>query len=160
VKTNKSVDCCNENGMKQSPRYTHPSCAPIIIPKNDGFFSPLRRTCMNYVRSIPAMRTDCTFGPREQVSGRSITTVSYARTSSGSSSTRGGDGNDNGFYPLGARRLFDGARFRNDTMTRRPGSVILEFNFCNCIRRPARVQKYTAIPRSNAGPILDSKSIV
>lgn len=67
LKTNKSVDCCNENGMKQSPRYTHPSCAPIIIPKDDRFFSPLRRTCMNYVRSVPAMRTDCTFGPREQL---------------------------------------------------------------------------------------------
>lgn len=67
VKTNKSVDCCNEIGMKQSPRYTHPSCAPITIPKDDRFFSPLRRTCMNYVRSVAAMRTDCTFGPREQV---------------------------------------------------------------------------------------------
>lgn len=67
MKTNKSVDCCNEHGMKQSPRYTHTSCAPIIIPKDDRFFSPLRRTCMNYVRSVPAMRNDCTFGPREQV---------------------------------------------------------------------------------------------
>ncbi|KAF0746289.1 Uncharacterized protein FWK35_00020149, partial [Aphis craccivora] len=67
LQTNKSVDCCNEDGMKQLPRYTHASCAPIIIPKDDKFFSPLRRTCMNYVRSMPAMRTDCTFGPREQL---------------------------------------------------------------------------------------------
>ncbi|VVC41836.1 Hypothetical protein CINCED_3A019850 [Cinara cedri] len=67
LKTNKSVDCCNEHGMKQSPRHTHSSCAPIIISKEDRFFSPLRRTCMNYVRSMPAMRTDCTFGPREQL---------------------------------------------------------------------------------------------
>lgn len=68
MKTNLSVDCCNEHGMRHSPRNTHPSCAPVTIPKDDRFYSPLRRTCMNYVRSVPAMRTDCTFGPREQVS--------------------------------------------------------------------------------------------
>ncbi|XP_050520848.1 peroxidase-like [Daktulosphaira vitifoliae] len=67
LKTNKSVDCCNEYGTKLAPRHTHPACAPIIIPMDDPFFSSQRRTCMNYVRSVPAIRPDCTFGPREQL---------------------------------------------------------------------------------------------
>jgi hypothetical protein len=45
----------------------HPLCAPIKIADTDPYFRPLRRTCMNYVRSAPTLRTDCTFGPREQV---------------------------------------------------------------------------------------------
>ncbi|XP_050443541.1 peroxidase-like [Adelges cooleyi] len=67
LKTNKSVDCCSENGVKLAPRHTHPSCAPISIPADDPFFSSKHRTCMNYVRSVPAVRPDCTFGPREQL---------------------------------------------------------------------------------------------
>ncbi|XP_029348684.1 peroxidase-like, partial [Acyrthosiphon pisum] len=41
----------------------------VEIPEDDHFFVlPLtRRSCMNYVRSVAAMRSDCTFGPREQM---------------------------------------------------------------------------------------------
>jgi len=41
---------------------------PISVPQNDPFYSKYRQLCMNYVRSLTAMRPDCHFGPAEQVS--------------------------------------------------------------------------------------------
>ena len=41
---------------------------PITVPQNDPFYSKYRQQCMNYVRSLVAMRPDCHFGPAEQVS--------------------------------------------------------------------------------------------
>lgn len=41
---------------------------PISVPNNDPFYSKYRQRCMNYVRSLMAMRPDCHFGPAEQVS--------------------------------------------------------------------------------------------
>lgn len=67
VSQNNSIECCDDDGISYSTKYMHPSCASITIPEDDQFFSQIGRTCMNYVRSIPAMRSDCTFGPREQV---------------------------------------------------------------------------------------------
>jgi len=41
----------------------------LEIPVDDRIFvRPFqKKVCMNYVRSVPAVRSDCTFGPREQV---------------------------------------------------------------------------------------------
>lgn len=60
--------CCRQDGGFLAPRYIHPACMPISVPKNDPFYSKHRQLCMNYVRSLMAMRPDCHFGPAEQVS--------------------------------------------------------------------------------------------
>ncbi|VVC27231.1 Haem peroxidase,Haem peroxidase, animal type [Cinara cedri] len=67
VSTEDSILCCDAYGTQFYPRFTHPFCAPIMIPKNDSIYSVPRYTCMNYVRSRATMRSDCTFGPREQL---------------------------------------------------------------------------------------------
>ena len=61
------VRCCNDYERNLSPRDTYDLCMEIVIPNSDRFFDTHIRRCMNYVRSAPAMRPDCTFGPREQV---------------------------------------------------------------------------------------------
>jgi len=46
------------------------SCKPLYIPVEDRLCKPDPLNClkcMNYIRSRPAMRTNCTFGPMEQV---------------------------------------------------------------------------------------------
>jgi len=60
--------CCRQDGGFLAPRYIHPACMPITVPQNDPFYSKYRQVCMNYVRSLIAMRPDCHFGPAEQVS--------------------------------------------------------------------------------------------
>lgn len=62
------ITCCTSEGRPLSPRHNHISCAPITIPVTDLFYKNFFQTCMNYVRSLPAMRSDCTLGPTEQAS--------------------------------------------------------------------------------------------
>ncbi|XP_067013234.2 peroxidase isoform X2 [Anabrus simplex] len=62
-----SIMCCKPDGRHLSPRYVHPACMPISIAHNDPVYSSRRMTCMNYVRSVTAMRSDCSFGPAEQM---------------------------------------------------------------------------------------------
>jgi len=78
---NTFVRCCNNNGSLHIKVNEYvKSCNPIIIPDDDEFYGPKLQSCMNYVRSVPAMRPDCTFGPMEQVTAfiqpYYITTVS------------------------------------------------------------------------------------
>ena len=40
----------------------HPDCKPIPIPSGDLFYSQFNATCMEFVRSSPAPRRDCTLG--------------------------------------------------------------------------------------------------
>ncbi|XP_060858578.1 peroxidase-like [Metopolophium dirhodum] len=70
-KDNRFVDCCDKD---KSIQYTLNknirSCKPIFIPGGDWFFKPDLfdyKDCMNYVRSRPAVNSDCTFGPMEQM---------------------------------------------------------------------------------------------
>ncbi|CAH0553303.1 unnamed protein product [Brassicogethes aeneus] len=66
VSTGKEIECCDE-GYKLSPRYEHSFCAPIQISEDDSFYSQQYLNCMPYIRSLPGLRHECTFGPREQV---------------------------------------------------------------------------------------------
>ena len=47
--------------------FLHPDCAPIEIPPTDRFYSQFNATCMEFVRSSPASRSDCSLGPRDQI---------------------------------------------------------------------------------------------
>lgn len=67
IHTEKSIDCCTETGDSLTPRYIHPFCQAIEIPDDDPYYSKLRIKCMNYVRSMLAVNSDCTFGPYEQL---------------------------------------------------------------------------------------------
>ncbi|XP_015600667.1 peroxidase isoform X3 [Cephus cinctus] len=61
------ISCCHENGGMLSPRHIHPDCAPISIAEDDPVYGKHSVRCMNYVRSMPIIRPDCTFGPAEQI---------------------------------------------------------------------------------------------
>ncbi|KAK7601754.1 hypothetical protein V9T40_009195 [Parthenolecanium corni] len=61
------IICCTNDGRPLPPRLNHISCAPISVPRSDPFYKKSFQSCMNYVRSLPAMRPDCTFGPTEQM---------------------------------------------------------------------------------------------
>lgn len=60
------ISCC-VNGQLRPQHERHPECFPIEIPENDSFFSNFGRRCMDFVRSLPAIRKACKFGPREQM---------------------------------------------------------------------------------------------
>ncbi|GFY44882.1 chorion peroxidase, partial [Trichonephila inaurata madagascariensis] len=60
------IVCCHPD-IQKNPRLLHPACMPIHIPDNDPYFRLFDRTCMHFVRSVAAPRSDCTFGPREQL---------------------------------------------------------------------------------------------
>ena len=58
--------CCR-NGKIIEESLRHPDCFPIPIDRNDAFYGQFGQECMEFVRSLPAVRPRCTFGPREQV---------------------------------------------------------------------------------------------
>lgn len=67
IHTGNTIECCSTEGSNLSPRYIHPFCSPISVPSNDKYYSSQGLDCMSYVRSIPALRPDCSFGPTDQV---------------------------------------------------------------------------------------------
>lgn len=46
----------------------HPECLPIAVNLRDSFYGPLGVRCLEFLRSGPAPKEDCEFGPREQLS--------------------------------------------------------------------------------------------
>ncbi|XP_060859778.1 peroxidase-like isoform X3 [Metopolophium dirhodum] len=67
-KENRFVNCCDKDkSIQYSLNKNMRSCKPIHIPNEDRFFKTDQFDCMNYVRSRPAVRSDCTFGPMEQM---------------------------------------------------------------------------------------------
>ncbi|XP_057323935.1 chorion peroxidase-like [Microplitis mediator] len=61
--------CCRKHGTEfQSPEFMHPDCLPIVVNSRDNFYGKLGIRCLEFVRSGPAPREDCGFGPREQLS--------------------------------------------------------------------------------------------
>nr|CAD7198913.1 unnamed protein product [Timema douglasi] len=79
------LSCCR-NGDVVSQELRHPDCFPIILPKDDHIFAKLGEHCMEFVRSLPAPRPECNFGPREQMNQVS----GYLDGSNIYGSTRGG----------------------------------------------------------------------
>uniref|UniRef100_A0A2P2HX17 Peroxidase-like n=1 Tax=Hirondellea gigas TaxID=1518452 RepID=A0A2P2HX17_9CRUS len=61
------VSCCERNGKRHAPENLHPECLPINILPDDPFLAQFGRECMGFVRSMPAIRRECKFGPREQI---------------------------------------------------------------------------------------------
>ncbi|XP_034180354.2 uncharacterized protein LOC117604423 [Osmia lignaria lignaria] len=60
--------CCLKFGSGfQPPEFMHPECLPIPVSSKDSFFGPLGVKCLEFVRSGPAPKEDCEFGPREQL---------------------------------------------------------------------------------------------
>ncbi|KAG8201538.1 hypothetical protein JTE90_011213 [Oedothorax gibbosus] len=60
------IVCCHPD-IQKNPRLMHPACMPIFVPDNDPYFREFGTYCMHFVRSIASPRSDCTFGPREQL---------------------------------------------------------------------------------------------
>lgn len=60
------ISCCR-NGKLIDASLRHPDCFAIEIPPNDHMFSKFGEQCMEFVRSLPAPRPECNFGPREQM---------------------------------------------------------------------------------------------
>ena len=80
-----SISCCR-NGQHLPSNLLHPDCFPITIPSNDPFFRQFNQQCMEFVRSLPAPRRECNFGPREQMN--QITSFLDASNVYGSSDSR------------------------------------------------------------------------
>ncbi|XP_066595076.1 uncharacterized protein [Prorops nasuta] len=60
--------CCLNGGAGfQPPEFMHPHCLPIAVSSQDNFFGSLGVRCLEFVRSGPAPRENCGFGPREQL---------------------------------------------------------------------------------------------
>jgi len=55
----KVPSCCK-------PDELHPACMPIVVPDDDPWLSPLGVKCLEFLRSAPASRRDCTLSWREQ----------------------------------------------------------------------------------------------
>lgn len=59
------IECCPPKITDKAQ--LHPECFPIEIPSNDTFYRPFNKTCLRFVRTLPAERQECILGPREQI---------------------------------------------------------------------------------------------
>ncbi|RZF43124.1 hypothetical protein LSTR_LSTR001302 [Laodelphax striatellus] len=60
------ISCCRD-GRVIDEAFRHPDCFTIDLPLADHIFAPFGERCMEFVRSLPAPRPECNFGPREQM---------------------------------------------------------------------------------------------
>ncbi|EZA49565.1 uncharacterized protein LOC105284479 isoform X2 [Ooceraea biroi] len=61
--------CCLQRGIGfQPPEFMHPDCLPIAVNPHDSFYGLLGVRCLEFLRSGPAPKENCEFGPREQLS--------------------------------------------------------------------------------------------
>ncbi|XP_076162998.1 salivary peroxidase/catechol oxidase isoform X2 [Ptiloglossa arizonensis] len=67
VSSGKPISCCRSDGNALSPRHIHPDCSAITVSDGDPVYGEHYVRCMNYVRSLPVLRSECTFGPVEQM---------------------------------------------------------------------------------------------
>jgi len=61
------LKCCSDDGHTLDNALLHPDCKPIVVPTDDKFYSAYNVTCMEFVRSAPTPRHDCSLGPRDQL---------------------------------------------------------------------------------------------
>lgn len=59
---NSLLKCCGPRGQILENDLLHPDCMPIQVSSRDLFYSQFNATCMEFVRSSPAPRRDCTLG--------------------------------------------------------------------------------------------------
>ncbi|RWS24268.1 chorion peroxidase-like protein, partial [Leptotrombidium deliense] len=95
------IKCCN---VKEE--FKHPECFSIDINKNDILYQNMKQTCMEYVRSCPAVKVGCVLGPREQIN--QVTSFVDASTIYGSSEEES--------YLL---RLFEGGELKSQRVSKR-----------------------------------------
>ncbi|XP_011256334.1 peroxidase isoform X2 [Camponotus floridanus] len=67
VSNGKPISCCQRDGDTLLPRHIHPDCSPISVSYGDPVYGKHDIRCMNYVRSLPVLKSDCTLGPIEQM---------------------------------------------------------------------------------------------
>ena len=53
-----NLECCARQGINRA----NSNCLPITLPKDDPYFKTFKRTCMNFVRSLPSAALDCNVG--------------------------------------------------------------------------------------------------
>lgn len=61
------ISCCTPDNKHQSWELRHPHCFTLDILPGDAFYRQFRVECINFVRSMVAPRSDCTFGYAEQL---------------------------------------------------------------------------------------------
>ncbi|KAK9306667.1 hypothetical protein QLX08_002745 [Tetragonisca angustula] len=119
VSSGKPISCCRSDGNPLSPRYVHPDCSPITVPDRDPVYGQHYVRCMNYVRSLPVLKSECTFGPAEQMNQASHFldgSAIYGSTLKKSRELREFDGgrlrvhkdNKHEFLPIGGTECKDG----------------------------------------------------
>nr|AIN39490.1 POX-F [Spodoptera exigua] len=54
------TNCCDDNGRLTDTAQSNPSCAPILIPRNDPVHAPQGTQCMNFVRTGTTRDRGCT----------------------------------------------------------------------------------------------------
>ena len=62
------ISCCSPNAKHLSKEAKHPHCFTLDILPDDAFYRQFGVECINFVRSVVAPRSDCTFGYAEQLS--------------------------------------------------------------------------------------------
>ena len=62
------ISCCTPEGKHMPKDLRHPHCFTLDILPEDSFYRQFRVECVNFVRSMVAPRSDCTFGYAEQLS--------------------------------------------------------------------------------------------
>lgn len=116
VSSGKPISCCRPDGNTLSPRHVHPDCSIITVPDQDPVYGKHYVRCINYVRSLPVLRPECTFGPVEQMNQASHFldgSMIYGSTLKKSRELRAFDGgrlrvhkdNDRQYLPVGGSEM-------------------------------------------------------
>ena len=61
------IECCEQSGRRLPTRPKHAQCLPISVPRDDPFYRQWNVSCMNFVRSIPAVDPLCRPRPATQL---------------------------------------------------------------------------------------------
>jgi peroxidase len=60
ARSGEGLICCNRT--TRTSRVSHPACKPIIIPRDDPFYSRFNQRCNNFVRNAAGPRYNCNLG--------------------------------------------------------------------------------------------------